>query len=134
MEWFDKDSFKYQAKIVVDHHRGKLHSLTVEKILRKLGIKIYSYGINIRRSDRTNIIQALKLEILKKMPNQMVILYLERDKERIRHLLRHGYLCKEDFNISVSKGKINIVIMEEESRSFIVLRGEIIGNRVVIDI
>ena len=131
MEKLDKDSFRYQVEVAVDHLKGKLYSSAVEKILRKLGINIFSYGVNIERIERSNAIQALKLETLKNLSHNMITLYIERDQERIRHLLKHGYIDKEGLDIDESKGKIYIVIMEEGG-SFIVLRGEIIGDRIVI--
>ena len=131
MEKLDKDSFRYKVEVAVDHLKGKLYSSALEKILRKLGIKIFSYGVNIERIERSNAIQALRLETLKNLSHNMITLYIERDQERIRHLLKHGYIDKEGLNVDVSKGKIYIVVMEERG-SFIVLRGEIIGDRIVI--
>ncbi len=132
MKELDKDSFRYQIEVVVDYYKGRLFSSAVDKILSKLRIKIFSYGVYINQIEKSNVIQALKLKTLKNMFHNMVILYIERDQERIRHLLKHGYIHKEGLNLRISKGKIYILIMEEDGESFIVLKGEIIGDRIVI--
>jgi len=95
-------------------------------------LKIYSYGVDIRRIERSNIIEALSLKTIQNLPGEIHTLYIERDRDKIYRLLKEGYIERKAFNIKATKGRIYIIIINDDENDYIVIKGEIIGDKIVI--
>jgi len=128
----DRDSFRYRVEIIIDHERKRLYTEKVKELLFNTQFKTYSYGVDIRRIERSNVIEALSLKTIQNLPGEILTLYIERDRDKIYRLLKEGYIERMAFNIKATKGRIYIIIINYNEDDYIVIKGEIIGDKIVI--
>ncbi|HIE36865.1 TPA: hypothetical protein EYP83_01750 [Candidatus Geothermarchaeota archaeon] len=128
----ESKDFRYGIKIFVDNKRGKIYSYTLREFLEKLNLKIYSYGVDIKKMSKTNVIQALTLESIKSLNHEILFLHIKHDSNKIRKLLKCGYIEVNGQLVKRSKGTIFLILEGSDDSDFIVLRGEILKNKIIL--
>lgn len=130
--------FIFPYPTLVDKEKKLVYSKQIPHVLNKMKLRRLKYGIKTVEIEKTNLFNYIDLKCAIESGISVLLLNINEDRPTIIKLLKHGYITidkKIEERLTINSRKIIIIIYSDNQqiKKGIRLRGELIGDRVVLD-